>query len=144
MSISRRNFLAAAPFAGGAIASVVGHAGAQTGSPDRLGAAGMVPRMSLASFDRAVNTEFVFWSKNDIGVKLMLDAAENSLSEFSERNRHGGENFVLKFSGPQEHPLRQDIYTVRHPELGKFDLFITEGESSARPVYLAVINHLSR
>jgi hypothetical protein len=49
--------------------------------------------------------------------------------------------FVLTFSGPREQPLGSATHTLRHPELGTFELFVSPiKRPSADCLYEAVID----
>lgn len=144
MKISRRNFLSAVPVAGAAIMSAAHVAASQTATSDLYTARDPGSLMSFATFARVINTEFTFWSKASRGTTVVLESVDSSLPASERRN--GRENFVLRFAGFSEESMRQDLYTVVHPTLGKFDLFITEGAyetDAGKKNYIAVINNVT-
>ncbi len=54
-----------------------------------------------------------------------------------------GSCFILLFRGPRSPVLSQNTYEFSHPDLGKFSLFITPGQTvSQGQNYRAVVNHV--
>lgn len=145
MKITRRNFLAAAPLAIGAILKFNGTAAGQTRGkglfivPDSAGDA--LARLSWDSFLPFVNTDFTFGEgSNAVSMKL-VDMTDTK--PVRTRVRKGQECFILKFHGPFDKVLKQGTFRVNHFNLGDFDLFITDGGRLKRnQFYTAVINRI--
>jgi hypothetical protein len=133
MKLTRRNFIAAAPVAAGAILHLEALAQAEPG-PDNLS------KLGWASFLPFVGTDFSF---GGIGVPeaiLRLTDIEDTRPPGPMRRR-SGECFVLTFSGPTNVPLVQGTYEVNHFNIGDFNLFISVGRRTADKIsYYAVIN----
>jgi hypothetical protein len=62
-------------------------------------------------------------------------------SKLTDRTRET-KAFSLTFKASDELPPFTSIYTIRHPALGEFDLFLTKRKTDDNIFYDAVINHL--
>jgi len=51
-------------------------------------------------------------------------------------------SFALTFKSSKPLQATASIHKMRHPALGKFDLFLTPGEKDGKFYYEAVFNHL--
>jgi hypothetical protein len=59
-------------------------------------------------------------------VKLRLQSVSDVAGAALEPSLAGSEHaFVLTFSGPLAEPLESGTHTLRHPDLGTFELFIS-------------------
>lgn len=71
-------------------------------------------------------------------------ATEMELVSVSDGSAPGHVNFSLVFRGPLQPLLPQQIYTVDHNQLGRFDLFIVPIKRDANGMhYEAVFNRTS-
>lgn len=145
MKLTRRNFLAAAPLAIGAVLQFNGVAlGQKSGSglfaiPVLTGDA--LSRLTWDSFLPFVNTDFTFGEGSNAVSLRLVDMTDTKPA--GKRVRRGQESFVLKFQGPFNQPLTAKTYRVSHFNLGDFDLFITDGGRVKRQqYYTAVINRI--
>jgi hypothetical protein len=138
MPISRRIFIKTASVA--AIAAVtVGKSTlavlAQGGASDPLS------YYTQATFTQYINS--IFRLHGSRTVEVMLEKVQDTLS--AKESRAGGrESFVLHFRGGDVQ-LRQDTYTVEHPALGTFALFLVPSGADERGTqsYVATINRLA-
>lgn len=147
MNISRRKFLAAVPFAVGAVLQLNGLASGQGlrkglfRIPDDT-SSDPLSRLTWDSFYQYINTDFSFGQGGN-EVILKLTAMEDTKPAGVKLLLKGQECFVMKFNGPYRQPLTQGTYSVNHFALGDFKLFITEGGRLKRDkLYIAVINRL--
>lgn len=145
MKISRRNFLAAAPLAIGAILQFNGTTLGQSAGRGLFaipkGAADGLSRLSWSSFYPFQYTDFTFGHGGN-AVSLKLIGMKDTKPE-GMRVGKGQECFVLRFQGPFDRPLPQGTYEVNHFNLGDFDLFITDGGRVKRDqTYIAVVNRI--
>ena len=128
MSLDRRTFLKAAVGAAAAGFAPLRVAGVAAAAPAGDGA------MTMATFQPLVNTSFRF----DVGnrpVTLPLQAVTDD-----RRPGATGECFSLLF-GAANPPFGQGSYTVSHPSLAKFSLFVVPvGRAGAAQQYQAVFN----
>jgi hypothetical protein len=153
MDKSRRSFLGTLAASVAAFLSFRGTGAAQNRSSRLVGlpAAVDVPgdtlgRLGWTSFYEQIDTDFEFSPRGLRRAKrparLRLVGIRNSDTRSEESQAGDPKCFVLTFTG-RSAPLGQDTYSVSHPVLGKFELFISEaalieGEYS----YVAVINRL--
>jgi hypothetical protein len=73
-----------------------------------------------------------------VRLKSISDVAGAALDPSLAGSEHA---FVLTFSGPLGKPLESGIHTLRHPELGTFELFISPvTQPSSDRSYEAVID----
>lgn len=147
MKITRRNFLAAAPLAAGAILQFSGLAAGQSSRkglfaiPDGPGSDALA-RLNWDSFYQYVHTDFTFGQGGNAVRMTLTGMADTKPEGFTAKSR-GQECFVMKFQGPSNQPLKQGTYKVNHFALGDFDLFITDGGRVKRnQYYIAVINRI--
>ena len=138
MSISRRIFLKTASVAAIA-AATIGKSTlavlAQGGASDPLA------YYTQATFTQYINS--IFRLHGSRTVEVMLEKVQDTLS--AKESRAGGrESFVLHFRGGDVQ-LRQDTYTVEHPALGTFGLFLVPGgaDENGAQSYVATINRLA-
>ncbi|HKX83978.1 MAG TPA: twin-arginine translocation signal domain-containing protein [Pyrinomonadaceae bacterium] len=139
MKITRRKFLGAASAAAAVLLPLKRDVHGQILAPgDALASLGW------DSFLPFVNTEFVFngpFGTGDVPMKLI--EIKDSRPFDSPARKTGQENFVLKFAGPSAYELKSDTYVVEHFNLGRFNLFITEGAQKGKTqLYFAVINRV--
>lgn len=146
MKLTRRNFLAAAPLAIGAVLQFNGVAFGQKAIrgglftvPNLSGDA--LARLTWDSFLPFVNTDFTFGEgSNAVSLKLV---ELTDTKPAGKRVRRGQESFMLRFQGPFNRPLTDRTYSVNHFNLGDFELFITNGGRVKREqYYVAVINRI--
>jgi hypothetical protein len=92
---------------------------------------------SKASFQSYVNSIFEL---ETLQGTVPLELQE--ISDFSATK--GGESFGLLFRGGSRQ-LRQETYTLRHPSLGRFQIFLVPvaADQNGAQGYLATINRLS-
>lgn len=99
--------------------------------------------LSKATFTPHVNTAFVIQTRRTRPVEVKL-VQVNSTGPVPDRQVPGKECFALVFSGQQR--LSQDVYTIQHPALGKFDLLLVpigKEKKGKGQLYEAVINRLN-
>lgn len=92
---------------------------------------------SKASFQSYLNSIFELETlQGTIALELQ------QISDFSATK--GGESFGLLFRGGSRQ-LRQQTYTLRHPSLGRFDIFLVPvgADQNGAQGYLATVNRLS-
>lgn len=137
MTISRRIFIKTASIAAIAVATVGKSAlaaFAQGGAPDPLS------YYTQATFTQYINS--IFRLHGSRTVEVTLEKVQDTLS--AKESRAGGrESFVLHFRGGDVQ-LRQDTYTVEHPALGTFGLFLVPSGADEKGAqsYVATINRL--
>lgn len=136
MSTSRRLFLKAASVAA-ITAGIIGKSGlaalAQATDP--------LANYTQATFTQYLNSVFrLYHGRTTVEVTLLK--VKDTLPANVARVR-GRESFTLRFVGGSEQ-LSQDTYTVEHPALGTFKLFLVPGgaEENGAKVYVATINRL--
>ena len=142
MSISRRLFISVGSFA--AIAAGISTKPGLVALGQKLGVATPYDPLSfytMATFLQYVNSVFTLrgWST----VELTLAKVQDTLP--ANTSRLGGrESFVLEFRGGTAQ-LHQDTYTIEHPALGTFKLFIVPGgtDENGASLYAATINRLA-
>jgi hypothetical protein len=72
-------------------------------------------------------------------VKLQKHEPTNRLTKLARATK----SFSLQFKASDELPPFTSIYTISHPALGKFDLFLTRRKTDEGDLfYEAVINHV--
>lgn len=138
MQISRRIFIKTASVAAIAVATV-GKSTlavlAQGGATDPLS------YYTQATFTQYINS--IFRLHGSRTVEVMLEKVQDTLS--AKESRAGGrESFVLHFRGGDVQ-LRQDTYTVEHPALGTFGLFLVPSgaDENGAHSYVATFNRLA-
>jgi hypothetical protein len=138
MPISRRIFIKTASVAAIA-AATIGKSTlavlAQGGATDPLA------YYTQATFTQYINSIFRLHGSRTI--EVMLEKIQDTLP--AKESRTGGrESFVLHFRGGDVQ-LRQDTYTVEHPALGNFKLFLVPGgaDENGAQSYVATINRLA-
>jgi len=92
---------------------------------------------SKASFQSYLNSIFELETlQGTIPLELQ------QISDFSASK--GGESFALLFRGSSRQ-LRQQTYTLRHPSLGRFEIFLVPvgADQNGAQGYLATINRIS-
>jgi hypothetical protein len=96
---------------------------------------------SKASFAAYLNSAFVIKSKRSRAVEVKL-VEVNDAGPVPDRQLAGKECFSLVFLGRQM--LRQDVYTIEHAALGKFDLLLVPiGKDKKGSYFEALINRLN-
>jgi hypothetical protein len=99
--------------------------------------------LSKATFAPYLNTAFVIQAKRMKAVEVKL-VQVNDAGPVPDRQVPGKECFALVFSGQQR--LSQDVYSFKHPALGKFDLLLVpvgKVKKGKGLFYEAVINRLN-
>jgi len=93
-------------------------------------------------------TDTPFRIRGDEAVQLILVTVTQAPDQVA---RSGGaasaktETFSLVFRGPSQPALRQNIYTLEHDQLSRFDLFLVPiGRTADDCEYEAVFNRLAR
>src|SRR5262249_41568603 len=72
-------------------------------------------------------------------VKVQKDEPKNTVTKLARPTK----TFSLQFKASDELPPFTSIYTISHPRLGKFDLFLTRRKTDEGDLfYEAVINHV--
>lgn len=138
MPISRRIFIKTASVAAIA-AATIGKSTlailAQGGASDPLS------YYTQATFTQYINS--IFRLHGSRTVEVVLEKVQDTLSP-KESRAGGRESFVLHFRGGDVQ-LRQDTYTVEHPALGTFGLFLVPGgaDKNGAQSYVATINRLA-
>ncbi len=94
-----------------------------------------VELQSAERFSQLIDTDF-YLSNKDISTPAKLA----NIKTFPN-NSSNGECFSMEFQTPLKFP-RENTYQVFHPELGNFDLFLTEGRNGKKRVLLATVNRL--
>jgi hypothetical protein len=100
----------------------------------------------LAYYTQATFTQYInsiFRLHGSRTVDVMLEKVEDTLPAMVTRTG-GRESFVLHFRGGDVQ-LPQDTYTVEHPALGNFRLFLVPGgaDENGAQSYVATINRLA-
>ena len=145
MKISRRKFLGAAAVSTGLSLVLDNKVFGQVGLTEPpIGDGGALGKLHFLSFYENLNTEFMFLDKDRNFVPVTLIAVEDARPVTKQQWAAGDENFVLSFRGPSELRLIQGTHKVEHFKLGKFSLFITEGQvDEQNRLYLAIINRVN-
>src|SRR5262245_45696837 len=157
MYLSRRSFLQLGSNLGLAAAFSAGLAsiafGQQKGSTLGSGIGNVVPKEAL--LDPLYNITRAMWTQN-LKTKFTFKSGTVKLTEmalvvvldlnppgFKSSGTTSRDCYFLVFRGPNDLPLRQGTYTVEHPTLGTFKLFIVPGLKGWEGIqYGAVINRL--
>ena len=108
-----------------------------------VGAARPLVFFSKSTFAPYLNTAFVIQSRRTKAVEVKL-VQLNSVGPVPDRAVPGKECFSLVFRGQQK--LSQDVYSIQHPALGKFDLLLVpigKEKKGKGQLYEAVINRLN-
>ena len=97
----------------------------------------MIDLLHKANFDPYLNETFTVHSP-------VVGNQEVVLAELTEKNYPGQECFSLIFRGPKEPVMKQMIYTLTHPKMGEFQLFMVPVQygKSDGIYYQAVFNRL--
>ncbi len=99
----------------------------------------MIDALTLhkATFDPYLNEIFTVHSP-------VVGNQEVVLVELTEKNHPGQECFSLIFRGPKEPAMNQMIYTLTHPKMGEFQLFMVPVQYGKPDgiYYQAVFNRL--
>jgi hypothetical protein len=159
MVISRRKFLQAgsviALAAGFPLKTALTATGQRASAPASDSAKGIVGAskeaparrplvfLSKATFAPYLNTAFVVQAGRTRPVEVKL-VQLNSTGPVPDREVSGKECFSLVFSGQQR--LSQDVYSIQHPALGKFDLLLVpigKEKKGKGLLYEAIINRLN-
>jgi len=96
-----------------------------------------------STFSQYVNTKFLVYRKTGAQEEVTLvkvsDLATLSGKESATMGR--AESFSLMFSGSARNPLEQDTYTIKHHDLGVFDLFLVAvGMPASKQNYQVIFN----
>ena len=147
MSNSRRKFLKAgmlaALFAAVPLKSVLSQSWkSRDGNPNEGFTPGVQNNDPLASYSKAA---FVSYLNSVFQLSNGFTVVEVTLLKVSDMTApKGGECFALLFRGGSQ-ALTQNTYTISHPSLGRFLLFLvpTGPDDNGAQGYLATINRLS-
>jgi hypothetical protein len=102
---------------------------------------GTLASYTKATFAAYVNSLFLIKSKHTRAIEVKLIEV-NDAGPVPDQQVAGRECFSLIFSGPKK--LRQDVYTIDHAALGKFDLLLVPvGKDKKGSYYEALINRLN-
>ncbi len=128
MKFSRRNFIKLGGISALAAQGFSGSVFGQTrNSADLL--------KSSRQISTLVGTDFYIVSDRvQTTVKLM------NVKDFPHKTV-GGESYTMEFKVPQR-LAKEDTYHVWHPQMGNFDLFMTEGRNGRQKTLMAIINRL--
>lgn len=129
MKITRRNFVKASGIAAFAALSLPNTGFGQTAGNDVLAS------QSAESFRNLVGSEFYISGEN-----LSTPAILTEMRDFPAETKTG-ECFSLIFE-VRARRTQQATYNVFHPNIGNFELFMTEGKSGKRGALVAVINRI--
>jgi hypothetical protein len=153
MKISRRNFIGAFSASLAAVIPFTGSIrGAGLGSVLGLGHSKIpgdaLSQLSWSSFYPYINTDFEFASFQGhspvSSSRLTLMGMTGNSGMVKATRARDPRTFVLTFKGPAQTSdprLAQDTYSVEHFALGRFDLFISDGNVvNGEYIYTAVIN----
>lgn len=98
--------------------------------------------LSREAFSSAVRTRFVFRSPSGT-TELTLVGTEDLLAGKPDHSPVT-ECFSLQFRGSANRPLDQGSYSVRHGQLGTFDLFVVpSGREGPYQLYVAIFNRVA-
>jgi hypothetical protein len=110
-------------------------------APVPVAKTGTLASYTKASFAAQLNTMFSIRSKRARITQVKLIEVKNA-GPTPDRDVPGKECFALLFRGP--HRLLQDVYTIEHAALGKFDLLLVPvGKDKKSTYYEALINRLN-
>ena len=146
MKFSRRNFI---KLGGASMVAVLGCGGAAFGRKKSF-FAGNFPSETAADrlfgysandFRKYLGTKFSL-KNGSAAFTVVLAAVKSSVIPANTANQNiGAECFTLSFDLPSNAP--QATYTVFHPNLGTFDLFLVPGKTNeSRSLLHAVINRI--
>lgn len=125
----------AAVFGGGALEAAIG----RDPAPDWYRAADL----TRSSFSGLLDQPFDAGSTLN-RLALVLTAVRDLPQAESQGLVDSEDCFVLRFSGPARRPLEQGTYTLRHPALGAFPMFLVPmGANGEGRAYEAVFNRPS-
>ena len=97
-----------------------------------------------STFSQYVNTKFLVYRKTggaeEVTLIKVFDLATHSGKE-STMMGQAEESFSLMFRGSARNPLEQDTYTIKHEDLGVFDLFLVAvGLPASKQNYQVIFN----
>lgn len=142
MSISRRIFIKMASVTA-ITAGTVGKSALVAFAQDTMlpGSGDPLAYYTQATFTQYINS--IFRVHGFRTVEVMLEKVEDTLPATVSRSG-GRESFVLHFRGG-DLQLSQDTYTVEHPALGTFKLFLVPNGADANGAqsYVATFNRLA-
>lgn len=143
MSTSRRKFLKAgmltAVFAAVPLKNVWGQSWKdKDGNPEQSSAYDPLSNYTKATFTQYLNSVFQLRTGFSVVAVTLLKVDDLPAAK-------GGECFSLLFRGGGGAALRQNTYSLDHPALGTFQLFLVPvgADSNGAQGYLATINRLS-
>jgi hypothetical protein len=113
------------------------HAGIQAGGEHVPG------YLKRATYEKLLNSNFQIRPTGAAAMRLRLVAATDEAREsgVGQPADPGGECFSLIFRGSAKAPLKQDTYTLSHPRMGRFRLFLVPVRKDADGIsYQALIN----
>ena len=133
MEIDRRSLLRAG--AGAAVGGLVG----LRATGVAFAAQGSRPSLTLAGFQRYVNTSFIF----SVGRQSVTMPLSKVTNERLATAKGPGESFSLLFAGPAS-AFGQGTYPVQHDAFGKFSMFVVPvGRRADGQDYQAVFNQVT-
>jgi hypothetical protein len=155
MNVSRRKFLATFSASLATVFVSAGSASAGQALGSLLGKPGSSPlrgdALSWNSLYPYLHTDFEFSSRdgsrrsND-AIRLRLFEMSNTDRESTDSSEREPRSFVLTFKADAHENLvllGQDTYAVEHFALGRFELFVSQGNvADEKHVYTAVINRV--
>lgn len=144
MSINRRNFVKAGVLAA-AVAAFPLRAIMGQSFKERDGNPGETPPEQTDPLANYSKSSFVSYLNSIFQIQTVSGAIAVTLAKVDDMSApKGGECFSLLFRGSSK-TLKQDTYTVVHPSLGTFQLFIVPAgfDQNGAHEYTATINRLS-
>lgn len=99
-----------------------------------------------AAFENAVGSTFSTPDARGRVVNLTLVSVKAFQSDpktkLMTKKARSTDSFALSFNAPRELPQFTSIYSLNHPVLGKFDMFMTLRKTASGAIfYDAVVNH---
>lgn len=91
--------------------------------------------LSLENFQQLIGEQFIILNEvNSYSATLV------NVKDFATNQKHGV-CFSMEFSVDSKN-LRQSTYDVFHPNIGNFQLFMTEGKRGKAKTLIAIINRI--
>lgn len=148
MGISRRTFLKTGVLASVAVGIPGEVFGSVTDTTHQAVASHSVdcPQLTQEMFSKHLNSMFSVHSPTsqvaEVQLVQVIDLIKASDGKHQVNSDH--DCFAVVFRGPHSVPLNQNTYTVQHPAMGDFKLFLVPGKTSAKGIsYEALFNRLS-
>ena len=100
----------------------------------------MPAELTEGEFGKHLNTKFHLQVEGDSNIDLELDEVKGYSSQHKEVG--GMERFSAYFVGPKQPLLPQSTYTLRHEQMGDFEIFLVPISKHERGFrYEAVFNY---